>query len=75
MSTESLKYAKFDDSNGRSHASPDAVVDHPDLDHDEKHSILKEWRARVDADNRADGIDPNASTLDQAIERLAGLRT
>ncbi|WP_182086735.1 hypothetical protein [Aureimonas sp. ME7] len=75
MSTESLKHAKFDREDGTSFASPMAVVDHDDLGSSEKHSILTEWKRRVDAENRADGIDPLSQTLDQAIEKLAGLRT
>lgn len=75
MSTESLKYAKFDRDDGRSFADPAAVLADTNLANGEKRSILEEWRRRVDADNRADGIDPHAQTIDEAIEKLAGLST
>lgn len=74
MSTESLKFAKFDHTNGRSFASPDDVLA-ADMPHGEKESVLAEWRRRVDTEHRRDGIDPHAQTLDEAIEKLAGLRT
>ena len=45
------------------------------LPNGEKHSILEEWKRRVAAHNRADGIDTMDHQLDQAIERLAGLGT
>ncbi|KQQ81206.1 hypothetical protein [Aureimonas sp. Leaf324] len=75
MSTESLKHAKFDRDDGTSFDSPMAVVEDGFLDGHEKHSILGEWKRRVDAENRADGIDPMSQTLDHAIEKLAGLKT
>jgi len=74
MSTESLKFAKFDHSNGSSFQTPEDVLS-ADLPHGEKHSILEEWKRRVADEHRRDGIDPNGQTLDDAIEKLAGLRT
>ncbi|WP_019996657.1 hypothetical protein [Aureimonas ureilytica] len=75
MSTESLKYAKFDHHDGTSYDSPEAVMSDARLPNGEKHSILEEWKRRVAAHNRADGIDTMDHQLDQAIERLAGLGT
>ncbi|MBB3996614.1 hypothetical protein [Aureimonas pseudogalii] len=75
MSTEPLKHATFHGGDGRSFASPQSVVDDTGLDHDGKRSILEEWKRRVAAENREDGIDTLDHTLDRAIENLAGLRT
>lgn len=75
MSTESLKYAKFDHDDGKSYASPMDVIHDDGLPHDHKKSILEEWKRRVAAHNRADGIQTMDHELDRAIERLAGLGT
>ncbi|WP_062111451.1 hypothetical protein [Aureimonas sp. AU40] len=75
MSTESLKYAKFDRDDGKSYASPMAVVEDAGLHGGEKRSILEEWKRRVAEHNRADGIHTMDHELDSAIERLAGLGT
>ena len=75
MSTEPLTHATFHGDDGRSFASPQSVIDDAGLDHDGKRSILEEWKRRVAAENREDGIDTLDHTLDRAIENLAGLRT
>ena len=75
MSTESLKFAKFDGPNGETYASPMSVVEAGGLETAQKRSILEEWKRRVAEENHADGIDTMDHSLDNAIERLAGLGT
>ncbi len=75
MSTESLKYAKFDHEDGTSYASPMAVAEDANRPSGEKRTILEEWKRRVAEHNHADGIHTMDHELDRAIERLAGLGT
>lgn len=76
MSTESLKFAKFDHPRHGSYAYPAAVVDDERLSEEEKREVLNDWKASI---SRELGNAPDTrrahESLDEAIGRLAGLRT
>lgn len=79
MSTESLKYAKFDHPRHGSFERPQAVLDDDRLTEAEKHALLQEWeqslKQRLNEDSDAPEIRNTREDLDSAIEKLAAGRT
>lgn len=74
MSTESLKWAKFDREDGSSFDTPEAVLRDSSLSREAKKGIFLEWKRRVAA-TTSDQTGEHHETLDAAIAKLAGLQT
>lgn len=79
MSTESLKYAKFDHPRHGSYQSPEAVLADDRLSHSEKMDVLQEWQSSLTHILRNEPDAPEVKrthrSLDETIEKLAAIRT
>lgn len=79
MSTESLKYARFDHPKHGNYESPEAVANDSRLSEGEKRMILEEWRSSLahilNNDPDAPEVRKTSESLDITIERLAAAKT
>lgn len=79
MATEALKHARFDHAQHGNYDSPDDVLKDDRLSATEKQTILEEWRSSLqhilNNDPDAPQVEATSRSLDEAVERLAGMRS